>query len=90
MTYLTITLPEAVKDYVAASPLENRQISSGIYNTADEFLTALIEQGQERQAKQKVNVLLRSTLDENKTVEATDEWWEKQHQQLNEKFPPEL
>jgi antitoxin ParD1/3/4 len=84
MNYLTIALPEAVKDYV------DRQISSGVYSTADEFLTALIEQEQERQAKQKVNVLLRSTLQENKTVEATDEWWEQQHQQLNEQFPLQL
>lgn len=44
MTDLTIALPEAMKDYV------DRQVSSGVYHTADEFLTALIEQEQERQA----------------------------------------
>jgi Arc/MetJ-type ribon-helix-helix transcriptional regulator len=100
MTYLTIALPEAMKDYVVrvASPLENRQVSSGIYSTADEFLTALIlhgrgyanEQEQERQAKQKVNTMLRSTLHKNKTVEATDEWWEQQHQYLTEQLPPQI
>jgi antitoxin ParD1/3/4 len=76
MTYLTIALPEAVKDYI------DRQISSGTYNTPDEFLTALIEQEQERQAKLKVNALLKSTLGKNQTVEATDEWWQQQRQQL--------
>ena len=76
MTYLTIALPEAMKDYV------DRQVSSGVYSTADEFLTVLIEQEQERQAKQKVNAMLRSTLQKNKTVEATDEWWEQQHKYL--------
>ncbi len=45
MTYLTITLPEPLKDYV------DRQIASGTYNTPDEFVAALIEQEQERQAK---------------------------------------
>jgi Arc/MetJ-type ribon-helix-helix transcriptional regulator len=54
MTYLTIALPEAAKAYV------DQQISNGLYNTVDDVSTALIEQG--RQAKQKVNVMLKSTL----------------------------
>ena len=81
MTYLTIALPEAVKYYIVrvASPFfENRQISSGTYSTPDEFLTALIEQEQKRQAKQNVNVLLQSTIQKNQTVEVTDEWWQQQ------------
>jgi antitoxin ParD1/3/4 len=83
MTYLTIALPEAVKDYI------DRQISSGIYSTPEEFLTALVEQEQERQAKQKVNALLKSTLGKNRTVEATDEWWQQQRQQLIDSLPPQ-
>jgi Arc/MetJ-type ribon-helix-helix transcriptional regulator len=70
MTYLTIALPEAVKDYI------DRQVSIGTYSTPDEFLTALVEQEQERQAKQKVNTLLKSTLQKDRAVEATDEWWQ--------------
>jgi antitoxin ParD1/3/4 len=83
MAYLTIALPEAVKDYI------DQQISSGTYSTPDEFLTALIEQEQERQAKQKVNALLKSTLGKNQTVEATDEWWQQQRQQLIDSLPPQ-
>jgi antitoxin ParD1/3/4 len=82
MTYLPIALPEAVKDYI------DRQISSGTYATPDEFLMALVEQEQERQAKQKVNALLNSTLGKNQTVEATDEWWQQQRQQLIDSLPP--
>jgi Arc/MetJ-type ribon-helix-helix transcriptional regulator len=67
MTYLTISLPEAAKAYI------DRQISSGNYSTADEFFAALIEREQERQAKQKVNAMLRSTLQKDRTIEATDE-----------------
>jgi antitoxin ParD1/3/4 len=67
MTYLTIALPESVKAYVDV------QISRGNYGSADEFLTALIEREQERQAKQKVNAMLRSTLQKNRTIEATVE-----------------
>ena len=78
MTHLTISLPEAVKAYV------DGQISSGNYIIADEFLTALIEREQERQAKRQVNVMLRSTLQKNQTIEATDERWEQQHQYLND------
>jgi Arc/MetJ-type ribon-helix-helix transcriptional regulator len=81
MTHLTIALPEAAKDYI------DQQVSSGIYSTADEFLTALIEQEQERQAKLKVNGMIRSTLQKNKMIEATDEWWEQQRQHLTEQFP---
>ena len=83
MTYLTIALPEAVKDYI------DRQISSGTYATPDEFLTALVEQEQERQARQKVNALLKSTLQKGRTVEVTDEWWQQQRQQLIDRLPPQ-
>jgi Arc/MetJ-type ribon-helix-helix transcriptional regulator len=84
MTYLTIALPEAAKAYI------DLQISSGNYGTADEFLTALIEREQERQAKQKVNAMLRSTLQKDRTIEATDEWWEQQRQDLNARLPPQV
>jgi antitoxin ParD1/3/4 len=82
MTHLTITLPETVKAYI------DQQIASEHYSTADEFLTALIEQEQMRQAKQKVNAMLRSPLQTDKTIEVTDEWWEQQRQQLTEQLPP--
>jgi Arc/MetJ-type ribon-helix-helix transcriptional regulator len=82
MTYLTIALPESAKAYV------DRQISDGTYNSVDEFLTVLIEQ--ERQAKQKVNVMLRSTLQKNQTVEATDKWWVQQRKSLRESLPPQV
>jgi Arc/MetJ-type ribon-helix-helix transcriptional regulator len=73
MICLTIALPETAKAYV------DRQIAEGNYNSVDEFLTVLIEQEQERQAKQKVNTMLRSTIQKNQKVEATNEWWK--HQQ---------
>ncbi len=84
MTHLTIALPEAMKAYV------DEQISSGNYGTVDEFMTILIEREQERQAKQKVNAMLRSTLEKNRTIEATDEWWEQQRKYLNEQLPPQV
>jgi Arc/MetJ-type ribon-helix-helix transcriptional regulator len=84
MTYLTIALPESAKAYV------DRQISDGTYNSVDEFLTVLIEQEQERQAKQKANAMLRSTIQKNRKVEATDEWWDQQRKILSDSLPPQV
>jgi antitoxin ParD1/3/4 len=82
MTFFTISLPEAAKAYV------DQQIANGTYNTVDELLTSLIEQEQERQAKQKVNSMLKQALQKNQKVEATDEWWEQRRQELIEQIPP--
>jgi antitoxin ParD1/3/4 len=68
MTQLTISLPESAQAYI------DEQVANGNYVSADVLLADLIEQAQERQAKLKVNTPLRSTIQQNKTVEATDEW----------------
>jgi hypothetical protein len=34
-------------------------------------------------------VMLRSTLEKDRKIEATDEWWEQQHNYLNEQLPPQ-
>jgi TusA-related sulfurtransferase len=39
-------------------------------------------------AKAKINRLLKITLPKNATIEATDEWWEQQRQQLIHKHLP--
>ena len=81
MTHLTITLPDTAQAYI------DEQLASGTYSSADELLTALIEDAQERHAQQKINAMLRSTLQKNKTIEATDEWWETQRAQLIQQLP---
>jgi antitoxin ParD1/3/4 len=81
MTQLTISLPESAQAYI------DEQVANGNYVSADVLLADLIEQAQERQAKLKVNALLRSTIQQNKTVEATDEWWEQQRTQLQQSLP---
>ena len=81
MNSLTITVPETAQAYI------DEQIANGHYMTAGELVTFLIEEAQERQAKQKVNNMLRSTIQKNKTIEATDEWWEKQREQLIKQLP---
>ena len=54
MTHLTITRPDTAQAYI------DEQLASGTYSSADELLTVLIEDAQERHAKQKVNAMLRS------------------------------
>jgi antitoxin ParD1/3/4 len=81
MTQLTISLAESAQAYI------DEQVANGNYVSADVLLADLIEQAQERQAKLKVNALLRSTIQQNKTVEATDEWWEQQRTQLQQSLP---
>lgn len=83
MTQLTISLPEAAKAYI------DEQVANGHYSSADTLLADLIEQAQLHQAKAQVNQLLRSTLQQNKTVEPTDEWWAQQREQLRQSLPSE-
>jgi antitoxin ParD1/3/4 len=83
MTQITITLPESAQAFI------DEQIANGTYSSPDLLLADLIAQAQERQAKLKVNSLLRSTIQQNKTVEATDEWWEQQRHLLQQSLPPQ-
>jgi Arc/MetJ-type ribon-helix-helix transcriptional regulator len=49
MTQLTISLPDTAQTFI------NEQITNGTYPTVDDLFADLIEQAQERQAKQTVN-----------------------------------
>jgi Arc/MetJ-type ribon-helix-helix transcriptional regulator len=53
MTQITITLPESAQAFI------DEQIPNGNYSSPDLLLADLIAQAQERQAKLKVNSLLR-------------------------------
>jgi antitoxin ParD1/3/4 len=83
MTQVTISLPESAKAFI------DEQIANGQYGSADLMMADLIAQAQERQAKVKVNSLLKATIEKNETVEATDEWWEKQREHLVQKHMPQ-
>lgn len=83
MTQLTISLPDTAKAYI------DQQIASGRYTTAEEVLLALIDQEQQRQAKQTLNTLLKSSLEKGNPIIATDEWWETKREQLLQQLPPQ-
>jgi len=83
MTQLTIFLPDAAQAYI------DQQIATGQYTTAEEVLLALIDQEQQRQAKQTLNAMLRSSLEKGNPITATDEWWEAKREQLLQHSPPQ-
>jgi antitoxin ParD1/3/4 len=83
MTQVTISLPESAKAFI------DEQIANGQYGSADLMMADLIAQAQERQAKVKINSLLKATIEKNETVEATDEWWERQREHLIQKHMPQ-
>jgi antitoxin ParD1/3/4 len=93
MTHITITLPDRAQAYIAA------QIASGRHTTADEVLTALIEQAQDRdddtilngpehlqiQTRSQLNAQLTEGLESGEAIAVTDKWWEEKRQRLFER-----
>lgn len=92
MTSLTITLPDRARAYIEA------QVASGHYQSADDLVTALINQaaddadnspGPEHLQVRSIDhlqELLQAGLDSGDPIEVTDEWWETRRQDLLSKI----
>ena len=90
MTSLTITLPDRARAYIEA------QVASGHYQSADDLVTALINQaaddadsGPEHLQVRSIDhfqELLQAGLDSGEPIEVTDEWWETRRQDLLSKI----
>ena len=90
MTSLTITLPDRARAYIEA------QVANGHYQSADDLLTALINQaaddvdvngtsGPEHLQVRSIDhlqELLQAGLDSGEPIEVTDEWWETRRQSI--------
>jgi antitoxin ParD1/3/4 len=76
MTQLTIVLPDVAQAYI------HEQIANGSYATVDDLITALILAENRRQDQQRLNALIRQGLNSGAPIAVTDEWWEKQREQL--------
>ena len=74
MTTLNISLPESIQVFI------EQQVAKGDYRTANDYILHLIRQEQAKIAR--VESLLLDGLDSGKTMEVTDEWWEKKREQL--------
>lgn len=83
MTTMQVTLPETATDFIA------RQVASGDFNTASEYLTFLVEQARAGTAKQRLDDLLEEGLNSGPTIEFTPEWWRARKEQLLATLPAE-
>lgn len=80
MTSINISLPETMREYV------DRQVESGGYSTASEFIRQLIRNDQKRQADQRLQAALLEGLDSGEPIEITDEWWSRKRAELTAKL----
>lgn len=70
MTTITISLPESLTQYLQA------QIASGSYNTASEYIQALIQQDQQHQAQAQLETLVLEGLHSQPTTPMTTDDWD--------------
>ncbi len=80
MTTLNISLPESMREFI------DRQIESGGYSTASEYIRHLIRQDQEKAEKKQIEKLLLEGLNSGEPVEITDDWWLQKRTELTERL----
>ena len=76
MTTLNISLPDSMRAFI------DEQITQGGYSTASEYIRDLIRQAQKKAAQEKLDNLLLEGLESGKSIEVTDEWWQKKQERL--------
>jgi len=84
MSDITISLPDNLKAYV------DEQVTQSGYSSADEYFQALVLLDQRlRQTKAVLDRQLTEgldSLDRGEGIEATDDWWEAERQNLIERY----
>ena len=78
METLTISLPTAMKEFV-----ETEAQAAG-FGSADEFLRKLIRDEEKRRARARIDALLMEGLASGPPIEATEEFWERLHREIEE------
>ncbi|MBW4563357.1 MAG: YoaH family protein [Mojavia pulchra JT2-VF2] len=79
MTSINIFLSDSMKIFV------EEQVTKGGYASISEYLLELINQDQQRQAKENIEELLIEGLESGEAIEVTDEWWEQKRIRLMNK-----
>ena len=75
MTTMNISLPKELKSFV------DRQLKSGGYSTASEYVRELIRDAQ-KQAEGRLEKLLLAGLNSGEPVEVTPDWWKRKRAAL--------
>jgi antitoxin ParD1/3/4 len=79
MTNLTLSLPESMRAF-----LEEQAVKGG-FGTADAYLRALIQEAQEREAREHLEGLLLDGIDSGGSVEVDEDYWERFRARLQER-----
>ena len=69
MQTMNISLPDPMKDFV------DRQVASGHYSSASEYVRRLIREDEKRRAEEKLEALLLEGLNSGDPIEITPEYW---------------
>ncbi|MGP1386870.1 MAG: ribbon-helix-helix domain-containing protein [Thainema sp.] len=84
MSNISISLPDDLQAYV------EEQIAEAGYASASEYFLALVQRDRHhKQAKETLDGLLikgLDSLDRQEGIEATDDWWEQERQDLIEHY----
>jgi antitoxin ParD1/3/4 len=73
---MNISPPDPMKDFV------DRQVASGRYSSASEYILKLIREDEKRTAEEKLEALLLKGVNSGDPIEITPEYWEGKRQQL--------
>jgi antitoxin ParD1/3/4 len=73
---LNVALSEPMQAFI------EEQIATGKYSSASEYIYYLVEQEQERLAREQVEAMLLEGLESGAAIEVTDEWWQEKHDRL--------
>ena len=80
MTSINVSLPQSMREYIG------RQVETGGYSTASEFIRYLVREDQKRNADQRLQAALLEGLDSGDPIEITDEWWNRKREELKSRL----
>lgn len=80
MTSLNISLPESMREFV------DKQVVSGGYGTASEYVRELIREEQKRKAQEKLEALLIEGLESGPPIPVTPEFWKELRAEMLERL----
>jgi antitoxin ParD1/3/4 len=79
MIDLTLSMPESMRAF-----LEEQAVKGG-YGTPDAYLRALIEEAQQREARDRLEGLLLEGIESDESIEVDEDYWERFRARLQER-----
>ena len=81
MASLNIDLPEKLQEFI------EEQVAAGTYNSASEYLQALVRDDQKRRAQQRLEALVLKGLESGPATPMTDADWDDMLRRFDERHP---